>query len=57
MTSHADGSYVVWKTSDGSQPKEVATTPYGKKNLLVLCCLCCLMKLGYFFSFSHAFIY
>jgi lethal(2) giant larvae protein len=39
VTSHTDGSYVVWKTSDGSQPKEMATTPYGKKNLFMLCCL------------------
>lgn len=29
MSSHADGSYITWKGSDSSEPKEPALTPYG----------------------------
>jgi lethal(2) giant larvae protein len=29
MSAHADGSYIVWLTSDSTKPKEQATTPYG----------------------------
>ncbi|CAL1266431.1 unnamed protein product [Larinioides sclopetarius] len=29
MSSHSDGSYVVWNTEDSSKPAEVPMTPYG----------------------------
>lgn len=29
VSSHADGSYIVWSTADSSMPKEPATAPYG----------------------------
>lgn len=29
MSSHADGSYIVWSSTDSSEPKEPALTPYG----------------------------
>ncbi|XP_071034522.1 lethal(2) giant larvae protein homolog 1 isoform X2 [Parasteatoda tepidariorum] len=29
MSSHSDGSYVVWSTEDSSKPAEVPMTPYG----------------------------
>lgn len=29
VSSHADGSYIVWRTADSSMPKEPATAPYG----------------------------
>ena len=34
MSSHADGSYIVWSTADSSMPKEPATAPYGKVQLI-----------------------
>ena len=30
MSAHADGSYIVWLTSDSTKPKDQATTPYGE---------------------------
>ncbi|GIY11100.1 lethal(2) giant larvae protein homolog 1 [Caerostris darwini] len=29
MSSHSDGSYVIWNTEDSSKPAEVPMTPYG----------------------------
>jgi len=29
MSAHADGSYIVWLTSDSTKPKDQAQTPYG----------------------------
>ncbi|XP_053393293.1 lethal(2) giant larvae protein homolog 1-like isoform X2 [Mercenaria mercenaria] len=29
MSAHADGSYIVWSSSDSTEPKEPALTPYG----------------------------
>lgn len=29
MSSHADGSYIIWSCSDSTEPKEPALTPYG----------------------------
>ena len=30
MSAHADGSYIIWSTTDSTKPKEQANTPYGK---------------------------
>ena len=30
MSSHVDGSYMVWSIEDSNQPKEPAITPYGE---------------------------
>jgi len=29
VTSHSDGSYIVWNTDDSTKPKELSNTPYG----------------------------
>lgn len=29
MTAHADGSYIIWSSTDSTKPKEQANTPYG----------------------------
>lgn len=29
MSAHADGSYIIWSSTDSTKPKEQATTPYG----------------------------
>jgi len=29
MSSHSDGSYIIWTTDEPNFPKEPATTPYG----------------------------
>ena len=29
ISSHSDGSYIIWKSYDSSQPREAACTPYG----------------------------
>jgi hypothetical protein len=29
MSAHIDGSYTVWSSSDSTNPKEAALTPYG----------------------------
>ncbi|XP_041364790.1 lethal(2) giant larvae protein homolog 1-like isoform X2 [Gigantopelta aegis] len=29
MSAHADGSYIVWSSTDSTAPKEPSTTPYG----------------------------
>jgi len=32
MSSHADGSYITWKSAESSEPKEAALTPYGNNS-------------------------
>lgn len=32
MSAHIDGSYTVWSSSDSTNPKEAALTPYGNTN-------------------------
>ena len=36
MSAHADGSYIVWSSSDSTEPKEPALTPYGLYLILFL---------------------
>lgn len=31
MSSHNDGSYVVWSSTDSSKPEETPVPPYGMK--------------------------
>ena len=34
MTAHADGSYIIWSSTDATKPKEQANTPYGKTHFM-----------------------
>lgn len=33
ISSHADGSYIIWTSGGSSEPKEQATNPYGKHGI------------------------
>jgi len=35
ISCHANGSYIVWNTSNSLRPKEQANTPYGKYTVVI----------------------